>query len=311
MVRSSASRHRAQRASDLVAGAALFYRAVPNFWERYREERQRPITPAPWKPNPQSWPDTGLHAAWLGHTSVLLKIDGYTVLTDPVLGDYCGIDLRFTTLGLKRLIAPALTVPELPPIDLILLSHAHMDHFDMPTLRHLAGPKTTIVTAKRTADLLHPRRFQAVQELGWEEVVQVGPVQLRGLEVNHWGARYRTDNYRGFNGYTLEAGRHRVLFGGDTAMTDLFRKARTGRLYDLAIMPIGAYDPWVHYHCTPEQAWRMAQDAGAERILPVHHQTFRLSREPALEPVERLRDAVGANTSRIVLTQIGGEVSLR
>ena len=94
---------------------------------------------------------------------------------------------------------------------------------------------------------------------------------MKAFEVNHWGARVRTDTYRGFNGYVIEIGRRRILFGGDTALTDNFKSVRTSKPVDLAIMPIGAYDPWIRFHCNPEQAMSMANDAGAERILPVHH----------------------------------------
>jgi L-ascorbate metabolism protein UlaG (beta-lactamase superfamily) len=130
---------------------------------------------------------------------------------------------------------------------------------------------------------------------------------VRGVEVNHWGARMRTDRYRGYNGYLIEAGRRRVLFAGDTAATTAFRKLRTSRPIDLAIMPIGAYNPWVHYHCTPEQAWHMANDAGADFVLPIHHQTFSLGREPLLEPIERLYRSAGREPERIALRRIGQE----
>jgi len=85
-----------------------------------------------------------------------------------------------------------------------------------------------------------------------------------------------------------KVGRHRVLFGGDTAYTDVFRKIRSSKPLDLAIMPIGAYDPWIYAHCNPEQALAMANQAGAEFVLPVHHRTFKLSNEPYDEPIERL-----------------------
>src|SRR5262249_44400814 len=133
---------------------------------------------------------------------------------------------------------------------------------------------------------------------------------IRAFRVNHWGARMRTDTDRGYNGYTLESGRHRVLFGGDTAMTDSFRGLKNRHPYDLAIMPVGAYDPWIHYHCTPEQAWQMAHDAGFEFFLPVHHQTLQLSREPYLEPIERVLGAAGRNADRIAVRQIGEEFRL-
>jgi L-ascorbate metabolism protein UlaG (beta-lactamase superfamily) len=120
----------------------------------------------------------------------------------------------------------------------------------------------------------------------------------------------RTDNYRGYNGYLIEVGRHQVLFGGDTAFTTALRKARTDRPLDLAIMPIGAYDPWIRNHCSPEEALTMAEHANADRILPVHHLTFKLSREPLHEPLERLLTATRGQTDRVLLGEIGQQVSL-
>jgi L-ascorbate metabolism protein UlaG (beta-lactamase superfamily) len=286
------------------------YRAAPTFWRRMSEDRKRSIRPAPHRPNPAHWPDRGLHAAWLGHTTVLLKVDGFTILTDPVLSPRVGLNFGPLTLGLKRLVAPALDLPALPKIDLILLSHAHFDHFDLPTLRRLESRGTTIVTAARTRDLLRARRYRAVHELGWDDGAGIGPIEIRAFRVNHWGARMRTDSYRGFNGYTIQAGRTRVLFGGDTAYTTEFRHLRWTRPFDLAIMPVGAYDPWIHYHCTPEQAWRMAEDAGFETFLPVHHQTFSLSREPYLEPIERVYACAGRHPDRVALRAIGQEFHL-
>jgi L-ascorbate metabolism protein UlaG (beta-lactamase superfamily) len=250
-----------------------------------------------------------LHAAWLGHSTVLLKIDGFTILTDPVLGARCGIRMGPVTVGLKRMVAPALARPQLPHIDLILLSHAHFDHFDQATLRSLEHAGTAVVTASNTSDLLRARRYKSVQEVGWGDRVRVGPLAILGFRVNHWGARMQTDTYRGFNGYLIETRRHRVVFGGDTAFTDAFRGVRGSKPVDLAIMPIGAYDPWIRVHCSPEQAWRMGADCGAESLMPVHHQTFRLSREPYYEPVERFVEAAGSRPERVVTTRIGQEWS--
>jgi L-ascorbate metabolism protein UlaG (beta-lactamase superfamily) len=198
-------------------------------------------------------------------------------------------------------------VPELPRIDLILLSHAHMDHFDLPSLRRLARRGTAVVTAARTSDLLQADAYRSVRELGWGERAAVGPLTIRAFQVNHWGARMRSDTYRGYNGYTIEAGRYRVLFGGDTAITTTFRGLKGSRPYDVAIMPVGAYNPWIHAHCTPEQSWKMASDAGMEFFLPVHHQTFALSREPYLEPIERVQGAAGNHPDRVAVQRIGQE----
>jgi L-ascorbate metabolism protein UlaG (beta-lactamase superfamily) len=277
-------------------------------------QRRTAVLPAPEHPNPKAWGDRGLYAAWLGHSTVLLKIDGVTILTDPVFSMRAGIGLGPVslglTLGLKRLVAPALTVPELPKIDLILLSHAHMDHFDLPSLRRLARRGTAVVTAAKTGDLLPADAYQGVRELGWGERAAVGPLAIRAFQVNHWGARMRSDTYRGYNGYTIEAGRYRVLFGGDTAITAAFRGLKGSRPFDLAIMPVGAYNPWIRAHCTPEQAWRMSNDAGTEFFLPVHHQTFALSREPYLEPIERVYAAAGNHPDRVAVRRIGQEFQI-
>jgi len=275
-----------------------------------RDVRHR-IPAAPHRPDPQAWPDTGLYAAWLGHTTVLLKVDGVTIVTDPVFSRRAGIRLGPVTLGLKRLVAPALTIAELPKIDVILLSHAHMDHFDIRSLRRLEGRETTVVTASRTADLLRVPRYRAVHQLGWGESAGVGPLEIRAFPVKHWGARMRSDTWRGYNGYTIQAGRYRILFGGDTAMTTSFRALKTARPFDLAIMPVGAYNPWIHAHCTPEQAWRMAEDAGSEFFLPVHHQTFRLSREPYFEPIERVHESAAHHPDRVAVHRIGQQFQLR
>jgi len=294
-----------------LAGLGAFaYRAAPAFWKQFAKEMGRPIGSASLHPEPRQWPDTGLHVTWLGHSTVLLKVDGTTILTDPVFSDRIGLNFGPMTLGLKRLVAAAAPLSKLPQIDLILLSHAHMDHFDIPTLRLLENPRTTVVTAAKTADLLRPRLYREVREMRWAERARVGAVDIRALEVRHWGARMRTDTYRGYNGYLLEVGRYRILFGGDTAITPAFRAVRAGRSVDLAIMPIGAYDPWIHAHCTPEQAWQMGNDAGAERFIPVHHQTFQLSREPLLEPIERFYAAAGSSPERVAVSRMGQEFSI-
>jgi len=294
-----------------LAGLGTFaYRAAPGFWQQYTRELRRPILPSSAHPHPQQWPDHGLHAAWLGHSTVLLKVDGMTILTDPVFSDRVGLNVGPVTLGLKRLTAPALKRLELPHIDLVLLSHAHMDHFDLPSLRALEDRKTSVVTASKTSDLLRVNRYANVREIGWGVEAQAGAAAVRAFEVNHWGARMRSDTHRGYNGYLLEIGRYRVLFGGDTAATTSFRSLRTSRTIDLAIMPIGAYNPWIWCHCTPEQAWQMGNDAGAEFFVPVHHQTFQLSREPFLEPIERFKEAATHHADRVAVGHVGQEFHL-
>jgi L-ascorbate metabolism protein UlaG (beta-lactamase superfamily) len=295
----------ARRKLNIAATARVARQTAPGIWRQYRREAKRRILPAPYTPDPAKWPDTGLFAAWLGHSTVLVKMDGFTFITDPILGPRVGVRVGPVTVGMKRMVAPALKAAQLPPIDLILLSHAHFDHFDRASLRALERAGTAVVTAPETADLLRVKRYKSVRELAWGTRARVGPVTVRALEVRHWGARIRTDTYRGFNGYLIETARRRVIFGGDTAYTPAFRAVRSSRPVDLAIMPIGAYDPWIQVHCNPEQALRMADDCGADAVLPVHHQTFKLSREPYYEPIERILEA--AAPGRIALERIGQE----
>ncbi|HLX43681.1 MAG TPA: MBL fold metallo-hydrolase [Bryobacteraceae bacterium] len=280
---------------------------APAFWQRVSADIKRDVEPAPRKPQVAEWPAQGLHATWIGLSTVMLSIDGFRILTDPVFSTRIGISLGIVTLGLKRLIAPAAPLADLPRPDLILLSHAHMDHFDIPSLRTLEHPQTTVVTATNTSDLLRPKRYASVQELRWNERAQVGPASIRAFQVNHWGARMRNDTYRSYNGYLIESGRYRVVFGGDTAYTENFRFIRTSKPVDLAIMPIGAYDPWIRAHCNPEQAMAMANHAGGEHILPIHHRTFDLSREPRTEPLERLLAAAGPSPDRVIIRDFGQE----
>jgi len=290
--------------------AAYAFRMAPEFWRRVSADAKRPVEPAPRVPQIKDWPKTGLHAAWIGHSTVMIGIDGFNILTDPVFSARIGINLGPLTLGIKRLVEPAICIAELPKPDLILLSHAHMDHFDLPSLRSLENRSMTVVTAAGTSDLLRTKRYGTVRELRWDESVHVGPILVRAFEVNHWGARMRSDTHRSFNGYEIEAGRYRVIFGGDTAYTDSFRQLRRSTPVHLAIMPIGAYDPWIRMHCTPEQALSMADQAGAEFILPVHHRTFELSREPRGEPMDRLLAASGSARDRVCIRDFGQEFHL-
>src|SRR5204863_10094237 len=249
--------------------------------------------------------------AWLGHATVLINFFGVKILTDPALFPRIGIRLPGFTIGPKRSTAPALEFHELPKIDLILLSHAHFDHFDLRTLRRF-DENTSVISARATSDLLKRTQFRDVTELDWGEgntfKTAAGEINIRAFAVKHWGARKRHDDYRGYNGYLLESrdgGSRRIVFAGDPAMTDSFAELRRHRAIDLAIMSIGAYNPWIRSHCTPEQAIEMANAAGARFIMPVHHQTFRLSFEPLREPIERFEAALGKTPERIALREIG------
>lgn len=270
-------------------------------------ESRRAITPAPIKPNPARWRDDAITMAWLGHSTVLINFFGVRILTDPVLGSRVGISTGLGTIGLKRLVAPALSFKELPPIDVVLLSHAHYDHFDTATLSKLPR-HTWIATAADTSDILGSG-FDHANELKWgQSALFRGPqggLEVEAIEVKHWGQRWPSRKPRGYNGYILRRDGKALLFGGDTARTPAFSALRSKGPFAAAIMPIGAYRPWIWNHCSPEESLEMANMAGARYIVPVHHQTFKLSDEPALEPIQRLNKALAREPERLALHEIG------
>jgi len=283
-------------------------RWLGHLWREWTIESRRPIAPAFAKPEPSKWSDAQITTSWLGHATVLINFFGITILTDPTLFPRVGIRVPGFTIGPRRLIAPALGFDELPKIDIILLSHAHFDHFDLQTLRRF-DKYTRVISATHTRDLLRWTRLRDITEIHWNEQKSIetsaGKIDIFAFSVKHWGARKQRDTYRGYNGYLLERNGRRILFAGDTALTNSFAKLRTRGRIDLAIMSIAAYNPWIRSHCTPEQAIEMANAAGAQFIMPVHHQTFRLSFEPLREPIERFEAALHKSPERIALRQIG------
>lgn len=273
------------------------------FWDTIRA-----IEPAPKKPAPQTWSNDAVTFAWLGHATVLINFFGITILTDPVLAGRVGINAGPFVIGPKRYVQPALNVKELPPIDLVLISHCHFDHLDMWTLRRL-GLKPAIVAPSNTADLFSCVPQKAIHEVAWQQRLKLfgdrGGLTLEAFPTAHWGARMGSDGHRKWNGYVIERRGVKLIFGGDTGPTHLFGELHGKGPFDLAIMPIGAYDPWKTNHCSPEQAVAMADAAGARFILPIHHQTFVLSREPLDEPITRLQRALAHTPERIAARGIG------
>jgi L-ascorbate metabolism protein UlaG (beta-lactamase superfamily) len=266
------------------------------------------------KPDPKTWNDSAITTAWIGHATVLINFFGTKIITDPVFSERIGINvLGLTTIGPKRLVAPALSFEELPPIDLILLSHAHMDHLDVPTLRRF-DPKIPIVMAKNTSDVIDGLSFKTVIEMDWGENQKLLDVTLEAVQVKHFGWRlpWEEDRSKGnwdgrsYNAYVLSKNGKRILFGGDTSYQEFFQDlARRKIEVDLAMMPIGAYDPWIHNHCNPEQAIHMAEFLKARYIMPIHWGTFIQSDESTNEPIERFRKAISTSSSKLALDSHG------
>jgi L-ascorbate metabolism protein UlaG (beta-lactamase superfamily) len=273
----------------------------------------RESVPAPARPEPAKWDDNAVTLAWLGHATVLINFYGLRVLTDPVLFPRIGVDAWIMSIGPRRLVSCAVPAADLPEIDLVLVSHAHFDHLDTPSLASVPGRPAAVMAAS-TSDLLPRKRYSQVQELRWNDSTRIqtrsGDIDITAIEVKHWGARLGRDTYRGYNGYVLKREGRSILFGGDTAQTPLFASHRRHGPFEAAIMPIGAYNPWIRNHCTPEQSVVMANAAGARLFVPIHHKSFQLSSEPFDEPIERAEAALAKEPERLALRHIGETVHI-
>jgi L-ascorbate metabolism protein UlaG (beta-lactamase superfamily) len=305
--------------TGVLAAAGAVWTSLSSSWSaRFLRDRfaewGKEVPPAPHTPEPATWDDNAITLAWLGHATVLVNFYGLRIITDPVLFSRIGVDVGIGSLGPLRLVQCALTADELPDIDLVLVSHAHFDHLDTPSLGAIRG-RPAAVMAVETSDLLPWRNYSSVEELRWNEATTVttarGDALVRSIEVKHWGARLGRDTHRGYSGFVVEREGRRLLIGGDTARTDVFRGHRRLGPFDAAVMPIGAYDPWIRHHCTPEQAVTMADAAGARVFVPVHHQSFSLSREPFTEPIERAEHALREERDRLALREIGQTFVIR
>ncbi len=261
-------------------------------------------------PTPSTWPNDTLTIANLGHATVLMNYFGVRVLSDPSLFERVGLafDSLFT-IGPKRHSPPPLAPSALQDVQVILITHAHMDHLDIPSLKAL--PKTaTVIACSKCAELIAPLGYTDVRELKWGESTEVRGLKVTAMGANHWGQRWPgIGTAYGFNSYVLESHGVRTLLACDSAYTDIFSSLAKDPP-EVAIFSDGAYDPWINNHANPEQVWSMFLATGAKYLIPIHWGTFRLSKEPMDEPVARLLKAAGSESNRVVLRQIGGTWSL-
>ncbi len=277
---------------------------VPPIFLRSSNRETIEALPTEFKPSPELWDDNEVTMSWIGHSTLLLNFYGTKILTDPVLFERIGLYFLGMTFGPQRYSAPALEVEEIPKPDLILLSHAHMDHMDYQTLLSLTDKfphEIDCITAYNTMDVITDLKWKSLQELDWGNELDFLGIKFKAYEVKHFGWRYpwekdRSKGYmedgRSYNAYVLEKNDKRILFGGDTAFTELFHKVDGGSI-DIAIMPIGAYVPWRKNHCNPEEALIMAAEhLKAKYFVPIHCNTFKQGTEPIDEPISWLNKSI-------------------
>lgn len=288
---------------------ALFSKSLPN--DSVLDE----------KPDPSKWLDTEINISWIGHSTVLINFYGIIILTDPVLMDRIGIYIAGTSFGPSRLISPALSIDELPKPDIVLLSHAHMDHMDYPTLKKIVKRfpgEIDAITAHLTKDVISDLNWKSLQSMDWNDELDFHGIKFTAIKVKHFGWRFpwekdRSRGYmkdgRSYNAYVLEKNGKNILFGGDTTMTEDFKIIKDKNI-DIALMPIGAYNPWKHAHCNPEEALQMADEIGAKYFIPIHTKTFRQGMEPYEEAIDWMNKSIVNYNMKVGLDTIGQTFTL-
>jgi L-ascorbate metabolism protein UlaG (beta-lactamase superfamily) len=232
-------------------------------------------------------PDTAHHEVgitWLGHAGFLVQMEGANILIDPNWALWHG--------PVKRLRHPSLYAHDMPRIDLVLITHAHFDHLHLPSLRRIADGQPIIVP-RGVGNVVKRCDFSSVTELNTWGSIGFQDLRISLTPARHWGARFIHDTHRHFGGYLIESAARSVFHCGDSALFDGFKEIGERAAIDVAMMPIGAYEPpsGRPVHMNPEEALDAFQMLGAGTMIPMHYDTFPLSGEPIDEPVQRLNTA--------------------
>lgn len=230
-----------------------------------------------------------LGLTFIGHASFLLQIGGRNILIDPVFANRLVL--------IRRLRKPGVRIEDLPAIDAVLLTHAHMDHLNMPSLRRIIRQTyrscrraPVAVVPEGVEDLVNSLGFANVFGMRWWEQAAIDGLAITMTPAQHWGARMLRDTHRGFGGYVLRHKAQSVYHSGDSGYFAGFKDIGMRLAPKVALLPIGAYKPdgFRRVHTSPEDALRAFMDLGAEKLIPMHYGTFRLSEEPMEEPLPRL-----------------------
>jgi L-ascorbate metabolism protein UlaG (beta-lactamase superfamily) len=249
-----------------------------------------------------------LGLTFIGHSSFLIQIAGQNVMIDPNFARWLFV--------LKRLRKPGVRVRDLPPIDLVLVTHAHFDHLHRRSLRTIAretrwlsGKAPTIVVPHHVFDLVSDLGFEEVVELDWWSSFRHRGLTITHVPSRHWGARILKDSHRGYGGFVLRDEKHSIYHAGDTAYFNGFKEIGQRLAPELALLPIGAYNPpsFRNVHTDPADAVRAFVDLKSRWMVPMHYGTFRLSHEPIEEPLQLLKqEAASAGVSdRVIVLEEG------
>ncbi|WP_018753908.1 MBL fold metallo-hydrolase [Paenibacillus sanguinis] len=228
---------------------------------------------------------------WIGHSTFLIQYQGLNIVTDPVWAARMGFQ--------RRLTAPGIAIADLPPIDVILLSHSHYDHMHVASIRRIYSADTTVVVPVGLGRKMRRKGFRRVLEMSWWEQLPIGQVLVSFVPTQHWTRRTLFDtNTSHWGGYVLEPKEfepdHKpqvIYFAGDSGYFSGFAEIGQRFNIDIALLPIGAYEPeWfmTSQHTTPEEALQAFVDVKGKLMIPMHYGTFRLADDTAREALDRL-----------------------
>lgn len=252
-----------------------------------------------------------LSVTWVGHATTLIQIDGVNILTDPIWSERCS---PVSFIGPKRYTPPGIKIENLPRIDIVILSHNHYDHTDLPTLKQLEEKFHPLVfTGIGNSKLLLAEGLKNVKEMDWWEETKTNDLSITFTPTQHFSGRGLFDRDETLWGsYLISGEKEKVYFGGDTGYYTHFREIseRLGPI-DVAILPIGATEPrWMMepVHVDPIQAVQAFVDLKAKYLVPMHYMTFVLSDEALDSPVPRTKEELkraGISEDHFIPLKIG------
>ena len=255
-------------------------------------------------------PPSGLRATWIGWASTLIEIDGKRVMTDPVFSERCSPS---TLVGPKRFHATPMTLEELPPIDVVVISHDHYDHLDMPVIRLLSSRGTHFFVPLGIG--VHLKRWDVpdaqIHELNWEESASFAGLEFTSTRARHYSGRNPLyANQTLWTSWVVKGPKHRFFFSGDSGYTDAFKAiGEKHGPFDLTLIKIGASDPsWKEIHMTPEEAIATHVDVRGQLLIPVHWCTFNLGFHAWDDPVERALAEAAKSGARVYVPKPGERV---
>src|ERR1700761_6229604 len=222
-----------------------------------------------------------LALTFIGHASFLIQTPKHNILVDPNWANWL--------IVVRRLKHAGFAIHDLPNIDLVLITHAHFDHLNRRTLRKMAE-KQPLVIPSGVSNLVADLGFERVHEMNWWDEWEHDGIKIPFTPAKHWGARVLHDSHRGYGGYVIQYEGRSVYHCGDSAYFSGFREIGRRLAPEIALMPIGAYDPpsGRDVHMGPEEAVEAFHELKSKTFVPMHFGTYRMSYEPMHEPAQRL-----------------------